>query len=101
MATGADIGKSMENSEHFPLADFSDQKNSYAIELRHGALKPVGGLLTQLRVFKVERYGVVGEFAQNAVSRFATNNLKGWDLRIRKKWIKHGGLVCAIQTLKP
>jgi len=86
---GADLGQSLKSSEHFPLADFNHQKNSYAVELRHGGLKPVGGLLTQLRVFRVERYAVIGEFAQNAVSRFTTNNMKGWDLRIRRKMNKN------------
>lgn len=31
------------------------------------------------------KYAVVGEFAQNAVARYATNNIEGWDLRVRKK----------------
>jgi hypothetical protein len=32
---------------------------------------------------------VVTEFAKNASSRFATINFKGWDLRIRYKWLKN------------
>jgi hypothetical protein len=32
---------------------------------------------------------VVTGFAQNASSRFATSNFKGWDLRIRHKFFKN------------
>lgn len=79
---GTDIGKGDPNIHDSTLAD---ENTSIAVELRHGGLKKVDSVLTQFRIFKVERYAVVGEFAQNAVARYATNNIEGWDLRVRKK----------------
>ncbi len=69
--------------------EFADEDTSVAVELRHGGLKKVDSVLTQFRVFRVERYSVVTEFAQNAVARYATSNIKGWDLRVRKKLAKN------------
>lgn len=79
---GTDIGKGDPDISNAQLAD---EDTSFAVELRHGGLKKVDAVLTQFRIFKVERYAVVGEFAQNAVARYATNNIEGWDLRVRKK----------------
>ena len=50
----------------------------------------------------MERFSVVTEFAQNASSRFATSNFKGWDLRIRHKLLKKlwlGGRLSSTQRL--
>lgn len=79
---GTDIGK---GDPSISDAVKADEDTSFAVELTHGGLKKVGAILTQFRVFKVEKYAVVGEFAQNAVARYATNNIEGWDLRVRKK----------------
>ena len=83
-------------------APFSGEKLSYAIELKYGGLKQVGSYLTQLKYLYVERFSVVTEFAQNASSRFATSNFKGWDLRIRHKLTKKlwvGGRLSRTQRL--
>lgn len=79
---GTDIGKGNPKGNN---TSQSSEDASIAVELRHGGLKKVDSVLTQFRVFKVERYAVVGEFAQNAVARYATNNIEGWDIRVRKK----------------
>lgn len=86
---GADIGKSIESQRSFNDAAFADQKASYVFELRYGDLKKENATLFQFRVFRTEKYAVITEFAQNAVSRFSTNNHKGWDVRIRHKINRH------------
>ncbi|GAB2693908.1 putative porin [Aliiglaciecola aliphaticivorans] len=99
---GADIGKSIKGAPTEVGEAFSDQKTSYAFELKHGSLKKDGNFLTQLRYLHVERFSVVTEFAQNASSRFATSNFKGWDLRIRHKMNKNlwvGGRLSRTQRL--
>ncbi|MBU2879198.1 putative porin [Aliiglaciecola lipolytica] len=99
---GTDIGWSIKDTP-IELGDaFSKQKLSYAIELKQGDLKTNGNYLTQLRYLHVERFSVVTEFAQNASSRFATSNFKGWDLRIRHKVSKNlwvGGRISRTQRL--
>lgn len=82
---GLDYGHSLEDFDSIGNGEFSNQKDSYGLEFRHGGLKKVDDILYQFRILRVERFSVITEFAQNAVSRFATNNFKGWDLRIRKK----------------
>lgn len=82
---GADIGKSTKGQAHFPSNDFQDQNASYAVELRHGQLKEPKAILTQFRAFHVERYGVISEFAQDGTARFATSNLRGWEVRLRRQ----------------
>ncbi|MCY7296625.1 putative porin [Alteromonas sp. a30] len=75
---GADVGKSI-------TGNFDGEDTSFAVELRHGQLKYENDTLLQFRVFRVERFGVIREFAQNAVSRFTTANMEGWDFRLRHK----------------
>ena len=82
---GLDWGRSLENFSHAEFGDFNKDKTSYALEVRHGGLKKIGGYLVQLRYLHVERFAVVTEFAQNAVSRFSTSDFRGLDLRIRRK----------------
>lgn len=99
---GTDIGVSIKNTPVELKEDFSGEKLSYAIELRYGGLKKIGSYLTQLKYLYVERFSVVTEFAQNASSRFATSNFKGWDLRIRHKLTKKlwvGGRLSRTQRL--
>jgi hypothetical protein len=81
---GFDLGHALSKVPEFLAADFDNQKTSYAAEIRYGNLKAPANYLLQLRYLKVERFAVITEFAQNAVSRFATSNFKGWDLRIRR-----------------
>lgn len=87
---GADLGKNIEgDSEIFSQSDISNEfrgeDTSIAVELRHGALKHEGDTLTQFKAFHVERFGVIREFAQNAVARYTTGNVKGWDARVRHR----------------
>jgi hypothetical protein len=99
---GTDIGLSIKEIPVPLKEDFSGEKLSYAIELKYGGLKQVGSYLTQLKYLYVERFSVVTEFAQNASSRFATSNFKGWDLRIRHKLTKKlwvGGRLSRTQRL--
>lgn len=86
---GTDIGLSIKDTPTQFETEFSDQNLSYTIELKHGGLKTVGSYLTQLKYLHVERFSVITEFAQNASSRFATSNFKGWDLRIRHRLTKN------------
>ncbi|UAA40488.1 putative porin [Paraneptunicella aestuarii] len=82
---GLDYGHSLDDFDYVANGKYSDQKESVALEFAHGGLKSSGDWLIQFRLLKVERFGVVTEFAQNAVSPFATSNFKGVDLRIRRK----------------
>lgn len=82
---GVDLGHSLESFNQADLAQFKDEKTSYAVELKYGSLKKPGQYLAHLRYLHVERFGVVTEFAQNATSRFSTSNIKGWDFRLRRK----------------
>lgn len=82
---GADLGWSTKRVPNPVYEQFSKQRFSYVFELKKGALKQVGSYLTELKYLYVERFSVVTEFAQNASSRFATSNYKGWDLRIRHR----------------
>lgn len=91
---GADVGKSIESdSEIFATGDvsneFKGEDTSIAVELRHGSLKHEGDTLTQFKAFHVERFGVIREFAQNAVARYTTANVKGWDARVRHRISKN------------
>lgn len=99
---GTDIGLSIKDTPLEFRDEYSNQKLSYTFELKHGGLKNIGDYLTQLKYLHVERFSVVTEFAQNASSRFATSNFKGWDLRIRHKvskklWV--GGRLSRTQRL--
>ena len=99
---GTDVGLSTNDVPTEFKAAFSDQKLSYTFEVKHGGLKNVGDYVTQLKYLHVERFSVVAEFAQNASSRFATSNFKGWDLRIRHKLFKNlwvGGRLAKTQRL--
>ena len=99
---GTDIGWSVKDVPLEFWDEFSSQNISYAFELKHGGLKNIGDYLTQLKYLHVERFSVVTEFAQNASSRFATSNFKGWDLRIRHKLFKNlwvGGRLSNTQRL--
>lgn len=80
---GIDYSRSID-SDH-TLADYQDQNNALAVELKVGSLKKPGHWLTQIRFFYVQRFGVISEFAQNATSRAATSNFKAIDLRVRRK----------------
>lgn len=82
---GMDWGRSLNSFEQAELIDYKNQKESWAIEAKYGSLKNPGQTLVQLRHLHVERFSVVSEFAQNAVSRFATSNFSGFDLRVRRK----------------
>jgi hypothetical protein len=82
---GADLGRSIQQLSINVPTELANQKLSYTLELKHGNLKHTGSYLTQLKYLHVERFAVVSEFAQNASSRFATSNFKGWDLRIRHR----------------
>ena len=82
---GVDLGRSLETFEGLEQGEFADQKSSYAVELKYGKLSHVGAYQAHLRYMHVERFGAIQEFAQNAVSRFATTNFKGFDFRLRKK----------------
>lgn len=99
---GADIGWSLQDVPNEYAAEFANQRLSYAFELKHGKLKNVGDQVTQLRYMYVERFSVITEFAQNAISRFATSNFKGWDLRMRYRVSKNcwiGGRLSQTQKL--
>jgi len=85
---GMDLGYSLESFSQEQWQAFSDEKLSYAFEARYGGLKNTGQYLAQLRYLHVERFAVITEFAQNAVSRFATSDVKGWDFRVRRKMDK-------------
>ena len=83
---GLDLGKNTDA----PKEDYGDL--SWAIQLTHGELQNVGNAQWHVRVLQTERYGVVTEFAQNAVAGFSTSNIKGFDVRYRyrinpKVWI--------------
>ncbi len=82
---GLDYGHSLDDFSDIDNGDYRNQKDSFGIELRHGGLKNVGDILSQFKILRVERFSVITEFAQNALSRLATNNFKGWDLRVRKR----------------
>lgn len=82
---GMDLGRSVNNLSNEVSPEFAQQKTSYTFELKEGSLKNTGDYLTQFKYLYVERFAVVTEFAQNASSRFATSNFKGWDLRVRRK----------------
>ncbi|MBU3003346.1 hypothetical protein [Paraglaciecola arctica] len=99
---GTDVGWSVKNTPLEFRDEFDGQNLSYTFEIKHGELKNIGSYLTQLKYLHVERFAVVTEFAQNASSRFATSNFKGWDLRIRhrlskKLWV--GGRLSRTQRL--
>lgn len=97
---GVDWGRSLNRTADFPAGDFEDQTNSYAFEVKHGGLKHPGDYLTHFRVFKVERFGVITEFAQNATARFATSNMEGWDIRVRRKMAKNWWLGTRLSDLE-
>lgn len=82
---GLDLGKGLDTPVTQEFDDLSDQKSSYAAELRYGHLKQIGDVQWHIRYLHVERFSVVSEFAQNAVSRFSTSNIKGMDFRLRRK----------------
>ena len=99
---GLDLGRSLEDFAPEQVGEFHDQKTSIAAEFKYGNLKEVGAYQAHLRYLHVERFSVVQEFAQNATSRFATANFKGWDFRLRRKmaddwWL--GTRISDIQTL--
>jgi hypothetical protein len=99
---GTDIGLSIKDTPMAFKDDFDREKLSYTVELKHGSLKKTGNYLTQLKYLHVERFSVVTEFAQNASSRFATSNFKGWDFRVRHKLTKKlwvGGRLSRTQRL--
>ncbi len=83
-SVGADIGKSIVSQRQFEDSLFVNQKLSYVFEIRYGSLQNINSTLLQLRLFSTEKYATVTEVAQNAVSRFSTNNHKGWDVRMRR-----------------
>ncbi|MFT2091299.1 hypothetical protein [Paraglaciecola sp. 2405UD69-4] len=82
---GLDLGWSIHDVPNELHEEFSKERQSYVIEFRKGSLSKVGHYLTELKYIYAERFSVVTEFAQNASSRFATSNYKGWDFRIRYK----------------
>ncbi|MEP0355805.1 hypothetical protein [Paraglaciecola sp.] len=82
---GADLGWSTKRVPNVFFEQFSKQRFSYALLFSKGSLKQVGSYFTELKYLHVERFSVVTEFAQNASSRFATSNYKGWDLRFRHR----------------
>ncbi|MFT5542554.1 MAG: hypothetical protein ACI97K_002644 [Glaciecola sp.] len=99
---GTDIGWSTKDAPSEFRDEFSSQNTSYTFEIKHGGLKNIGNYLIQLKYLHVERFAVVTEFAQNASSRFATSNFKGWDLRIRHKLFENlwlGGRLAKTQRL--
>jgi hypothetical protein len=99
---GIDIGRSTKDVPLEFNDEYSNQNMSYAFEIKHGGLKNIGDYMTQLKYLHIERFAVVTEFAQNASSRFATSNFKGWDLRIRHKLLSNlwvGGRLAGTQRL--
>ena len=86
---GLDLGQSLASFNRPELAGFENQKTSYAAEVKYGGLKKPGQYLLNLRFLHVERFGVISEFAQNATARFATANMEGLDVRLRRKMGKH------------
>lgn len=60
---GFDWGRSLNRATDFSDRDFQDQTSSDAVELKYGGLKHSGDYLTHFRVFNVERFGVITEFA--------------------------------------
>lgn len=97
---GFDWGRSLNRAADFSVRDFQDQTSSYAVELKYGGLKHPGDYLTHFRVFKVERFGVITEFAQNATARFATSNMEGWDIRVRRKMAENWWLGTRLSDLQ-
>jgi hypothetical protein len=99
---GTDIGWSVKSVPVEFREQFFSQTLSYTFALKYGGLKNIGDYLTELKYLYVERFSVVTEFAQNASSRFATSNFKGWDLRIRHKVFRNlwvGGRLAKTQRL--
>ncbi|WP_339766628.1 putative porin [uncultured Paraglaciecola sp.] len=80
---GVDLGQSLSDFDQFE--EFSEQKTSMAVQLKHGKLAQAGDYSWHLRYLHVERFGVITEFAQNATARFATSNVQGLDVRLRRK----------------
>ncbi|QHJ10875.1 hypothetical protein FX988_01097 [Paraglaciecola mesophila] len=98
---GIDFGRSLKGFSQFE--QYADQKNSVVVQLSQGKLKQAGDFAWHLRYLRVERFGVISEFAQNATARFATANLRGIDLRLRKKMARNwwlGARVSDMQTIK-
>lgn len=85
VSVGADVGRSLSSFDKSDFKEFADQQHSFALQLGYGKLENPGDYQTHLRYLHVERFGVISEFAQNAVARFATSNLRGWDIRVRRK----------------
>lgn len=82
---GLDMGRSLESFDATQFGGFTDDKNAYAAEIKYGGLKQTGDYQAHIRYLHIERFGVITEFAQNATQRFGTNDVKGWDLRLRRK----------------
>jgi hypothetical protein len=100
---GLDVGHTLSNFDSNQVGDFSDDKNAFALGLRWGNIKKVGHIQAHLRYLRVERFGVIREFAQNATSRFVTANFKGIDFRLRKKMGKNwwlGTRVSRVEALR-
>jgi len=98
---GVDVGHSLESFSQFD--QFNDQKTSLAVQFSQGTLKKMGNYAWHIRYLRVERFGVINEFAQNGTARFATSNLQGFDIRLRRKmnhnwWL--GARVSDIRTIK-
>jgi hypothetical protein len=97
---GVDVGQSLSNFSQFE--QYSSQKTSVAMQLSKGKLAQEGDYAWHLRYLRVERFGVIDEFAQNATARFATSNLQGLDFRLRRQmshnwWL--GGRISDIKTI--
>ncbi|MCU7554506.1 hypothetical protein OCL06_07835 [Alteromonas sp. ASW11-19] len=60
-----------------------DDRSSVALEARYGALKVANDWQAYIRLLRVERHGVIAEFAQNATGRLTTHNYRGLDMRAR------------------
>lgn len=86
---GLDVGHSLESFSAEEFGEFADDKTSIATEIKYGNLKEVGAYQAHLRYLHVERFGVITEFAQNATQRFGTNDIAGWDFRLRRKMDKN------------
>lgn len=77
------VGFDWGNNSQAPDESYGD--TSWALQLTYGNLKKVGNAQWHARYVNAEKYGVITEFAQNAVAGFSTSNIKGFDFRYRYK----------------
>lgn len=79
---GIDVGHAIDLDASIPV-DLRDQDTSLAMQVTHGKLKVPGDIQWHIRYMHIERFGVITEFAQNAIAARLTSNFAGWDARMR------------------